>query len=368
MVMSNSTGVHMNDIKMTGIEPETFDRIKKNISNLLPSSPTDDGTEKGPTNVELYNQIYGNRDITDSAKGNKISALRRGDGISLNDIIKIAAWKGLSLDWFILGKEQTTETPPTVQEGAVMPKVRLLKLQKSKEGSERFLEKARKAKRQSEARNYISQLQDGDDLSILSLANSLLLDVEKAPIMQMSAGILHLFNYANISIVGSYDEYNFALPQSLTIKISPKNLTTCGTPKLSDNGYKISWDFDEEPDDNIHDYTFWDIRAALVQRLLVIACKSLESNTFDPFVILKSNLIEMYNEYVEIGPGLLFLSPPDNNLFTPDDERFGPLFKRRLFDALENDELYSDYTNYDYHDPMRYIRSCLTDEVPADVE
>lgn len=106
----------MDDRTLKGLEPETLDRIKKNIMHLFPSPPKGDASEKGPTNLEIYNQIYGDTVISEASKKNKISDLRSGKGISLNDIIKIAAWKGLSLDWLILGKEPTAQTPPAPQE------------------------------------------------------------------------------------------------------------------------------------------------------------------------------------------------------------------------------------------------------------
>ncbi len=110
----------MDDIKMTGLDSETLDRIKKNIMHLFPSPPKGDTSEKGPTNLEIYNQIYGDTGISEASKKNKISDLRSGKGISLNDIIKIAAWKGISLDWLILGKEPTAQTPPAPQESQTM--------------------------------------------------------------------------------------------------------------------------------------------------------------------------------------------------------------------------------------------------------
>ena len=345
----------MNDIKMTGIDPETFDRIKKNISRLLTSSLGDDNAKKGLTNVEIYNQIYGDRDdIQDPSKANKIAALRRGDGISLNDIIKIAAWKGLSLDWLILGKEPTAK-PPTAGHNSIG-----IKAEESEESIESFSARI-DAERMSHSRDYISRLRNGTGISLLSLTDHLQRDITKATIMQMSASLLYLFNYANVSIVDSYDENNFEIPQSLTIKITPKNCSVTGIPHLSGHNYKLDLDFTEEQE-NTADYTFWDIRATLIQRLLAIACKSVKSNTFDSFVILKSNLIEMSKRDIEISNGMHFLEAPTQETL------FNPIFDNRFLNAFVNNDLYLNAWRYGYQDLMHYTSSCPSEKIPADLD
>ena len=62
----------------------------------------------GHTNLEIYNLMYGNRSIDDTPKENKVCALRRGE-VTLNDLVKIAKYTNVSLDWLVFGKERTTQ-------------------------------------------------------------------------------------------------------------------------------------------------------------------------------------------------------------------------------------------------------------------
>ena len=282
----------MNDIKMTGIDPETFDRIKKNISRLLTSSLGDDNAKKGPTNVEIYNQIYGDRDdIQDPSKANKIAALRRGDGISLNDIIKIAAWKGLSLDWLILGKEPTVKPPTAGRDSAKVEEA----------GKEEI--NAPSTKSLESMYNYYysfkkSFSKEQENTLIKSLLNS------DYPILQICSSFLNLLTYADISIIGDYVIDNTDAPQSLKLEIRPKCFWVCGRRKfdkdhgiIDDTKFHLEkspldpWTAQEEKEHFEHPPTklaIWDYRATLVQRLIALAIEQQYRMCFDAETLLKS--------------------------------------------------------------------------------
>ena len=84
--------------------------FKKNFTALVNKA-----RERGFTAAEAYDQIYGisggrkNR----ATKTGKMVALKDGD-VSISDVMKIRAWKDLSLDWLLLGKG---ELPPELQTG-----------------------------------------------------------------------------------------------------------------------------------------------------------------------------------------------------------------------------------------------------------
>lgn len=62
----------------------------------------------GHSNLEIYNLMYGNRSIDDAPKENKVCALRRGE-VTLSDLVKIAKYANVSLDWLVFGKERITQ-------------------------------------------------------------------------------------------------------------------------------------------------------------------------------------------------------------------------------------------------------------------
>lgn len=84
---------------------------KRIIELLAPKSPNQGD---GLTNVEIYNKIYGNKDIDDASKKNKISALRRGEiSKNMDELICIAHAMNVSLDWLVFGEG---DPPPELQE------------------------------------------------------------------------------------------------------------------------------------------------------------------------------------------------------------------------------------------------------------
>lgn len=92
--------------KGTGFDKETQSIIGKHFAALV-----DHAKEKeGLTALAVYIQIYG--DDNNQYKENKISSMKNGTGITAYDVMKIQAWKNLSLDWLMLGKG---DPPPELQ-------------------------------------------------------------------------------------------------------------------------------------------------------------------------------------------------------------------------------------------------------------
>lgn len=66
--------------------------------------------KNGHTAAKIYDQIYGDG----NPYGNdKITKLKQGKTVTFQDVMKIQAWKDLSLDWLLLGKG---DPPPELQE------------------------------------------------------------------------------------------------------------------------------------------------------------------------------------------------------------------------------------------------------------
>lgn len=80
-----------------------FDSVGERINKVLSRNFSD-----GTVNVDIYDALYGNDKKQDSSKKNKISELRHGRNVQLNDLILISKRFGVSLDWLVWG-----EVPPT---------------------------------------------------------------------------------------------------------------------------------------------------------------------------------------------------------------------------------------------------------------
>lgn len=345
---------------------EEIARINRGIGNRI----TEIRENAGMTQEDFYSLLYPTSNETTTTKRKRMGEIENAKAFSdkptgaklidFGRLLFISQRFQVSLDYLLYGKtEQTAETPPTMQESPKM-QIRIPRF-KIVENTESFAQKI-DAIRRARAIDYFFQLQDGDEISILPLVDALLVNTEKAPIMQMSASILNLFNYADISIVGNYEENNFRIPQSLTIKITPKHELVLGIPESYKQSHKLHLNFTEDQENTAQNYTFWDIRASLAQRLLAIACKSKGLNIFDPAVMLQSNLLEMSKRNIEISQERHFLDTADS------DNLFNLNYHSRFLEAFENNDLYLDTSIYGYHDPMFYARSCPSDKVPADVE
>lgn len=93
--------------KQTGFDKETLENIGKHFASLVDYARD----KENLTAKEVYQQIYGDDDI--SNKESKISQMKIGKSITAYDVMKIQAWKNLSLDWLLLGKGNP---PPELQE------------------------------------------------------------------------------------------------------------------------------------------------------------------------------------------------------------------------------------------------------------
>ncbi len=249
--------------KQTGFDKDTLDTIGKHFAALV-----DYAKEKeGLTASAIYKQIYDDDEI--SNKEDKISKMKRGESITAHDVMKIQAWKNISLDWLILGKGNP---PPELQKGTTAA------------------EKAEKSETEIDA-----SLPPDED----ALIESLLSDF-KMPVLQTCAALLNLFKYANISIVGNYEIGNFDNPQSLTVKISPKHFFEKGKYVKEDNAFYTHYDYrkafpnEELALDNMEKIVFWDVRTTLIQCLLATACQAETSLTFHPTQLLYTVLGRMY--------------------------------------------------------------------------
>ena len=80
------------------LDEETRFMIGKSFAALVDHAKEKDGFGASA----VYIQIYG--DDENRYKENKISSMKKGDSITLYDVMKIQAWKNLSLDWLMLGK------------------------------------------------------------------------------------------------------------------------------------------------------------------------------------------------------------------------------------------------------------------------
>lgn len=93
--------------KQKGFSKETLSTIAKNFALLVDHAKDNEGLPA----AKVYDQIYG--DEYCSNKEDKISKMKHGKTITPHDVMKIQAWKNLSLDWLVLGKGNP---PPELQE------------------------------------------------------------------------------------------------------------------------------------------------------------------------------------------------------------------------------------------------------------
>ncbi len=93
--------------KQKGFSKETLSTIAKNFALLVDHAKDNEGLPA----AKVYDQIYG--DEYCSNKEDKISKMKHGKTITPHDVMKIQAWKNLSLDWLVLGKG---DPPPELQE------------------------------------------------------------------------------------------------------------------------------------------------------------------------------------------------------------------------------------------------------------
>ena len=82
-----------------GNSNQQYKEIGNRINTLLSSQ------DEGLTNIDIYNKIFGDDKKSDSAKKNKISDLRAGRKISIDDLMLISSFFDVSLDWLVYGKE-----------------------------------------------------------------------------------------------------------------------------------------------------------------------------------------------------------------------------------------------------------------------
>ena len=86
-----------------GNSNQQYKEIGNRINTLL--SPQDEGL----TNIDIYNKIFGDDKKSDSAKKNKISDLRAGRKISIDDLMLISSFFDVSLDWLVYGKKNDSK-------------------------------------------------------------------------------------------------------------------------------------------------------------------------------------------------------------------------------------------------------------------
>ncbi len=272
----------MGDNKKEIENKEIHDSFGERFKALLSSFKRDD-----LTNVDIYNKIYGNKNIDDSSKKNKISNLRNGKTVTLDDLIAISRAFDISLDRLVFGKEKTPardtkgnkkNTPS--EEDAYVHSLRLKKIRENKQAV------------------FINNLLNTDH-----------------PVLQACSGFLNLLTYANVSIVGDFDIDSMDIPQTLTLKITPiccfmrgyfgeneerskffiqypwnKSGTTEGKKKMTESSQNM---------------LFWDFRATLIQRLIAMSLDSVKKHYFDASKLLESTLAQMKkNQYCEYPSGI----------------------------------------------------------------
>lgn len=79
------------------------DAIRDRVAGIVQNCKDD-----GENDVELYNRIYGDRDIQDGSKKNKICQLRQGKTVTLDDIAALADFTQLPIEYILTGKQLDT--------------------------------------------------------------------------------------------------------------------------------------------------------------------------------------------------------------------------------------------------------------------
>lgn len=83
---------------------ETYSEIGERIKKVLSLNFKDNTLD-----VDIYNALFGDKELLESSKRTKISDLRAGRGINLNILMLISEKFGVSLDWLVYGKESNNK-------------------------------------------------------------------------------------------------------------------------------------------------------------------------------------------------------------------------------------------------------------------
>lgn len=340
---------------------EIYDSIGARITRLL-SSFRDDGL----TNLDIYHKIYGNREITEAAKKNKIADLCGGRKINTNDLICISQTFGISLDWLVFGKEVSPAQEASEKETAENKK-RFQKSQlRTKEDEYNYtLERREESHKKQSA--FIKRLLDTDH-----------------PVLQACSSFLNLLTYAEISIIGDYDIDNADIPQSLTLKITPKRYCMCGIFDKKNSKFFIErpfleWDATEKEKERFETYSkmlFWDFRATLIQRAIAMSLDSKEKHYFDAAKILESMIAYMFYKGYHEYNGMLGLNDYKRITHSSIYEALEKYKEIHGYLSLVNefgwfkgdcDHSLTDHFSFVYTDSAVCIRSCELEKAPVDL-
>ncbi len=89
------------------------DAIRDRVAGIVQNCKDD-----GKNDVELYNRIYGDRDIQDGSKKNKICQLRQGKTVTLDDIAALADFTQMPIEYILTGKKQVTDDTVNTNDAA----------------------------------------------------------------------------------------------------------------------------------------------------------------------------------------------------------------------------------------------------------
>ena len=319
---------------------EIYDSIGARITRLL-SSFRDDGL----TNLDIYHKIYGNREITEAAKKNKIADLCGGRKINTNDLICISQTFGISLDWLVFGKEVSPAQDEVEKEDACNK------------------EKIRTTPTVNEQLDAMKSEREGLEAMKNALIESLLNNDH--PVLQACASFLNLLRYSNIFLEGDYDIDNIETPQCLTIRIIPKLFCTRG--KYDNENLRFDCSFKNNRDSLL---LVWDFRATLIQRFIALSLNWQERSCFNEKALLDSAFQFMikthareHHSYKEFD---CFGQNPAHGLlhYSIDD-----IFSKYVM-IMQTYPYFS--TTYDYEsgeaDPIRFTNYCDGEKVPSAIK